>query len=79
MLLLDSDMVAVDIWQLMNSTARWARAERELQNGAALVLPGFQLVPPIGADESWLEGDFAMHRAMEIITAGVHGFTYVCC
>lgn len=45
LLLLDGDMAAVDVWQLVNWPSRWERARREMHAGRVLVLPAFQLSP----------------------------------
>jgi hypothetical protein len=76
--LLESDMAAVDVWQLLNSSVRWERAAREMGAGAALVLPAFQLSPPPSVLEAEggagvLRGpalEFAVKNAMAIATAG---------
>lgn len=76
--LLESDMAAVDVWQLLNSSTRWERAAREMGAGGALVLPAFQLSPPpsvleVSGGAGPLRGpalEFAVRNAMAIATAG---------
>jgi hypothetical protein len=77
--LLDSDIAAVDVWQLLNSSARWDRATAAMGKGSALVLPAFQLAPPpsvhegSGGGASMLLGgslESAVKAAMAIVTAG---------
>ncbi|KAI3436166.1 hypothetical protein D9Q98_002223 [Chlorella vulgaris] len=76
--LLDSDIAAVDVWQLLNSSARWDRATAAMGKGSALVLPAFQLAPPpsvhegSGGGASMLLGgslESAVKAAMAIVTA----------
>ncbi|PSC77069.1 Glycosyltransferase LARGE2 isoform B [Micractinium conductrix] len=70
--LLDSDMVSVDIWQLVNWPTRWARALREMSAGKALVLPAFQLTPggvAAAAARGEAVGLAAMRDALEVATA----------
>ena len=80
--LLDSDIAAVDVWQLLNSSSRWERAAREMGGGGALVLPAFQLSPPryvhegAGGGAATLRGrslESAVKNAMTIVTAGGPG------
>lgn len=70
--LLDSDMVSVDIWQLVNWPSRWERAVREMSAGKALVLPAFQLTPA-GVAASAKRGEAvevgAMRAALKVVTA----------
>lgn len=76
--LLDSDMVSVDIWQLVNWPTRWARALREMSAGKALVLPAFQLTPggvAAAAARGEAVGLAAMRDALEVATAGTKGRT----
>lgn len=76
MVLLDSDMVSVDIWQLVNWPSRWERAVREMSAGKALVLPAFQLTPA-GVAASAKRGEAvevgAMRAALKVVTAGEVG------
>lgn len=71
-LLLDSDIVSVDIWQLVNWPSRWERAQRELSGGAALVLPAFQLTPA-GVAAATKRGEAAemaaMRAVLQVVTA----------
>lgn len=73
MVLLDSDVVSVDIWQLVNWPSRWERAAREMGAGKALVLPAFQLTPT-GVAASAKRGEAvevgAMRAALKVVTAG---------
>ncbi|KAL4458883.1 hypothetical protein ABPG75_013748 [Micractinium tetrahymenae] len=74
--LLDSDMVSVDIWQLVNWPTRWERAAREMSAGKALVLPAFQLTPA-GVAAAPKRGEAvevgAMRAALKVVTAGERG------
>ncbi|EFN53347.1 expressed protein [Chlorella variabilis] len=81
--LLDSDIAAVDVWQLLNSSSRWERAAREMGGGGALVLPAFQLSPPryvhegAGGGAATLRGrslESAVKNAMTIVTADAGKF-----
>lgn len=74
-MLLDSDMLSVDIWQLVNWPTRWARAVAEMSKGHVLVLPAFQLTPA-GMAAAAAENDeaaevAAMRTALRVVTAGV--------
>lgn len=74
--LLDSDVVSVDIWQLVNWPSRWERAVREMGAGKALVLPAFQLTPA-GVAAAAKRGEAvevgAMRTALKVVTAGERG------
>ena len=71
--LLDSDIASVDVWQMVNWPSRWGRALHQMQQGRMLVLPAFQLLPRPGHAFGLPWQQPGTREFMNIMTAGEGG------